>query len=82
MSTLGFHVRAPGGADGRVVELERPAADGTVALREWSAAAYLAPAGWTVAAVDEVAARVRVWQRDGWTFTEPPARILHWLGAD
>jgi hypothetical protein len=82
VSTLGFHAHAPGGGEGRVLELGRPAADGTVAVREWTEGAYLGPAAECVLPAAEVAERVRRWARDGWTLTQPPALILHWLGAD
>lgn len=81
MTTLGFHAMAPGGMEGRVVEIARPTADGTVAVREWTSEAYLAPPAESVVPVSEMAERVRRWERAGWTFTEAPSRILYWLGV-
>jgi hypothetical protein len=76
---IAFHAASPSGGEGYVVLLFRPDADGTVRFREWSSADYTAPGREDVTTVADMNARVAAWSRAGWTFTESPIRIEHWL---
>lgn len=78
---LAFHVQDPTGGQGYVLLLFRPEADGNVRYREWSSADYTAPGREEVAPVEQVRARITEWARTGWTFTESPIRLEHWLAG-
>ncbi len=75
---IAFHAADPADGNGVVVLLFRPEA-GQVRIREWSSAHYTAPGREVVLPVDEMQARVDGWARAGWTLTESPVRIGHWL---
>ena len=75
-----FHAAAPDGREAYVILLFRPDA-GSVRFREWSSADYTAPGREDVVPVQEMKARVDAWSRAGWTFTESPVRIAHWLAG-
>ena len=76
---IAFHAADPAGGNGCVVLLFRPDAEGRVRVREWSSAEYTKPGREQVMPVDEMRARVDAWVRAGWTLTESPIRIGHWL---
>lgn len=76
---IAFHAQDPAGGRGYVILLFRPDADGGVRFREWSSADYMAPGREDVIPVEEMKARVAEWSRAGWTLTESPIRIGHWL---
>jgi hypothetical protein len=76
---LAFHAADPAGGNGVVVLLFRPDAEGRVRVREWSSAEYTQPGRERLESADEVRARVDAWARSGWTLTESPVRIAHWL---
>lgn len=76
---IAFHAASHTGAQGYVVLLFRPDADGTVRYREWSSADYMAPGREDVMTAVEMNARVAEWVRAGWKLTESPIRIEHWL---
>lgn len=76
---IAFHAADPAGGNGCVVLLFRPDAEGRVRVREWSSARYTEPGREDVVEVDEMMARVHSWARSGWTLTESPVRIEHWL---
>ena len=48
-------------------------------FREWSSGDYTAPGREDVVPVAQMKARVTEWTRAGWTLTESPIRIRHWL---
>jgi hypothetical protein len=77
--TLAFHAAAPGGAEGFVILLHRPEADGRLRTVEWPAGAYLDPGRPGETTPDELLARVRGWRSRGWSFSEPVERIESWL---
>ena len=76
---IAFHAQDPAGGRGVVILLFRPAADGSVRFREWSSGDYTAPGREDVVPVAQMKARVAGWTRAGWTLTESPIRIGHWL---
>ena len=76
---IAFHAADPAGGNGCVLLLFRPDAEGRVRVREWSSARYTEPGREDVVPVDEMRARVEAWARAGWTLTESPVRIGHWL---
>lgn len=78
---IAFHAADPAGGNGCVVLLFRPDEEGRVRVREWSSANYTEPGREDVMTVDEMRARVDAWARAGWTLTESPVRIGHWLNG-
>ncbi|HYW13194.1 MAG TPA: hypothetical protein VE871_14635 [Longimicrobium sp.] len=78
---IAFHAADPAGGSGVVVLLFRPDAEGRVRVREWSSANYTQPGREDILPVDEMRARVDEWARTGWTLTESPVRIGHWLAG-
>jgi hypothetical protein len=78
-ANIAFHAQDPAGGNGCVVLLFRPDAEGRVRVREWSSANYTQPGREDLVPVDEMRARVDAWARAGWTLTESPIRIAHWL---
>ena len=76
---LAFHAADPAGGGGVVILLFRPDSEGRVRVREWSSADYTAPGREDVVPAERMQARVDAWARAGWTLTESPVRIAHWL---
>lgn len=78
---IAFHATDPAGANGCVLLLFRPDAEGRVRVREWSSAEYTRPGREEVVTVQQIRARLDEWARAGWTLTESPIRIQHWLAG-
>ena len=78
--TFAFHARDRSGTEGYVILLFRPDADGRLKYREWPSEGYAAPGIDGETTVDALVSRAREWARAGWTLTEHPDRIAHWLG--
>lgn len=74
-----FHAAHPSGGEGYVLLLFRPDAEGTVHWREWSSTDVSRSGREGTSTVDEVIARAEAWHRAGWTMTEHPRRIAHFL---
>ena len=72
---------APAGGGGVVVEVHPPAADGSVAFREWDSGASDSSARTGATTVPELERRMRDWVRAGWTLGEPVERVTGWLSA-
>jgi hypothetical protein len=76
--TLCFFAAPPGGG-GVVVEVSPPAADGSVAFREWDSGADASGARTGVTTVPELERRMRDWMRAGWTVGDSVERVTGWL---
>lgn len=80
-ANIAFHATDPSGREGYVILLFAPDADGRVRYQEWSSTDYMAPGREDTVAAEEMMARVDGWRRAGWTLTESPIRIAHWLAG-
>lgn len=76
---LAFHAAGPSG-EAYVLQVDPPTPDGRVAWREWEGDGFAEPPREIDSTAEELAERVRGWQRAGWSFTEPVPAILVWLG--
>ena len=74
--TFAVQATAPGAAEGYVLVLARPDADGRVAFRQYSAAAEPLD---LVADAAELEARLEGWRRDGWSLSENAHVLRAWL---
>ncbi|HEX8393375.1 MAG TPA: hypothetical protein VF665_13610, partial [Longimicrobium sp.] len=76
---LGFQAISPDRRERFVLLCFRPDAEGRVSVREWGGGDQSGREQ-TLAAAD-VLARINAWEKAGWTFTESPIAIRHWLGG-